>query len=147
MARGTLRLVSDAVTQKSDPVDLDLDHIASLHPQRRGAAGADAARGARDDHVARLEPCKLRAIFDLARNIEDHLVDGRILHHHAVEAGLQPQRTEIAGLVRGDHPRTESAGIRKILAGRVLMGVALIVTDAAFVVAGISGDMAPAVFL
>src|ERR1700679_3007292 len=94
-----LRLVGDAVAQQPDPVDLDLDHIARFHPQRRGAAGADATRRSRHDHVARFEPREGRAVFDLARDIENHLADGRVLNDLAVDAGLQPQGTEIAGLI------------------------------------------------
>src|SRR5581483_5522072 len=120
-----------------------LDHIARLHPQRRGAAGADAAWRAGDDHVARLEPREGRAVFDLARDIENHLADEGILNHLAVEPGLQPERSELAGLVGGDHPWAKGASIRKVLARRELVGVALIIAHAALVVTGISCDMAP----
>src|SRR5579859_2312739 len=146
-ARRRLLLVCDGVAQQPDAVDLDLDDVARLHPQRRGSAGADAARRARHDDVARLEPREFRAILDLARDIENHLADGRVLHDLAVETGLQPQRAEIAGLVRRHQPRTECAGIRKILARRELMRVALVVADAALVVTGVTRDMAPAIFL
>src|SRR6202011_5580930 len=84
-----------------------------------------------------------RAIFDLLLDTEDHLADGRVLNHLTVEAGPQPQRRQIAGLVRRHHPGVEWAGVGKILAGRELMGVALKIADAAFVVAGVSGDVVP----
>ena len=142
-SRAISRLVGDAVAQQADAVDLHLDDIAGLHPQRRGALGADAARGAGDDDVAGLEPREGRAVFDLSGNIEDHLADGRLLHHLAVQAGLQPQRSEITGFVGRDHPGTERAGLRKILAGGELVGVALIITHAALIVAGIARDVAP----
>ena len=79
----------------------------------------------------------------MTRDIENHLVDGRVLDDLTVEAGLQPQRRDVAEFVRCHHPRTESAGPRKVLAGRELVRVALKISHAAFVVAGIAGDMAP----
>src|SRR4029077_12411087 len=74
---------------------------------------------------------------------EDHLADGRVLNHLTVEAGLEPQRAESAGLVRRHHPGAERAGPGKILAGRELVGVALIVADAALIVTSVSGDVVP----
>ena len=44
-------LVDDLRAQRADR-DLDLEHIARLHPQRRLAAMADAFGGAGRDHVA-----------------------------------------------------------------------------------------------
>src|SRR4029077_5750364 len=142
---GALRLVGDAVAQKPDPVDLDLDDISRLHPKRRRAPGPDAAGRAGHDHVARLQPRERRAVFDLARNIEDHLADGCVLNHLAVEAGLQPQWCEIACFVRCHHPGPESAGLRKILAGRELMRVPLKIAKAALVVTGVSCDVVPGI--
>ena len=79
----------------------------------------------------------------MTRDIENHLIDGRVLNDLAVEAGLKPQRRDVAEFVRCHHPRTEGAGPRKVLAGRELMRMALKIAHAAFIVAGIAGDMVP----
>src|SRR5882757_6814225 len=48
-ARRSRGLGYDLVPQHADSADLDLHVVAILHPQRRRASGADAARGARHD--------------------------------------------------------------------------------------------------
>ena len=37
-----LALVDDPAPQRADAADLDLEHVAGLHPQRRGMAVTDA---------------------------------------------------------------------------------------------------------
>jgi hypothetical protein len=73
------------------------------------------------------------------------MADGCVLNHLAVEAGLQPQWCEIACFVRCHHPGPESAGLRKILAGRELMRVPLKIANAALVVTGVSCDVVPGI--
>jgi hypothetical protein len=100
-----------------------------------------SSRRAGSDHVAGLELCERRAIGDQARNREDHLIDGRLLHHSAVDAGGELERVDVGNLVGGDHPGPESAGAWKILTGRVLRRVHLPVADAGVVIDGIAGDV------
>src|SRR4029079_2022262 len=79
----------------------------------------------------------------LPRNIENHLIDRGILYDLAIDACLNPQWRDVSELVRRHHPGTASPGLRKIFAGRELMRMALEIAHAAFVVAGIAGDVAP----
>ena len=50
-----------------------------LHPQRRFAEGADAAGGAGDDDVARLQHGEGGAVFDQRGHCEDQIVDAGFL--------------------------------------------------------------------
>src|SRR5690242_3640295 len=138
----SLRLVDDRIAQDGELLDLDLDDIAGLHPERWSALGAHAAGRAADDDVTGLEPGESRAIFDLPRDIEDHVLDLRFLHDLPVEAGDELELGELAELVRRHLPRAERAGVGKILAWRELVSVALEVADAAVVVAGVAGNKA-----
>ena len=45
----------DCIPQRAEPVDLHLDDVARLEPDRRLAGHADARRRAGEDQVARLE--------------------------------------------------------------------------------------------
>ena len=62
------------------PRDLDLDRVAGLHPDRRLAPRADAARRARHDDVAGLELRPRRAVLDELRHVEAQLADALVLH-------------------------------------------------------------------
>src|SRR5690606_41501153 len=57
------RLIDDGIRERADAADLDLDDVSGLHPERRVAGGADAARRTGRDHVARLEPRERRAVL------------------------------------------------------------------------------------
>src|SRR3954471_19168741 len=72
--------IGDAVFEDADLVDLDLDLVAGLHPQRRGATCAHAAWRARHEHIARQERGPGRDVLDDLRNLENHLLGGGVLH-------------------------------------------------------------------
>src|SRR5690606_2303003 len=74
-ASTSFRLIRNRVLELADAVDLDLDRVAGPHPQRRLAAGADPARRAGRDHVARLERGERRAVGDQRRDVEVELPD------------------------------------------------------------------------
>src|SRR6478736_2152 len=78
--------IGDPVLEDADLVDLDLHPVAGLHPDRRGAARADAARRAGDQHVAGLELGPRRDVLDDLGDLEDHLLGGGVLHALAVQA-------------------------------------------------------------
>src|SRR5688572_30774504 len=82
----TRLIIGDGVLEDADLVDLDLNVVAGLHPDRRGAPRADSARRAGDDHVARHERGPGRDVLDDLRDLEDHLLGGCVLHALAVQA-------------------------------------------------------------
>src|SRR5882672_5332145 len=139
--------IGDRVLEDADLVDLDLDLVAGLHPDRRVAARADAAGRAGDEHVARLQRGPARDVLDDLRDLEDHLLGGGVLHALAVQAARQRQSRIRRNLVRGHHPRTEGAGVREVLAGGPLHGMALPVAHRALVVAAVARDVAPRLLL
>ena len=70
--RGGLEtLRDDGVPQHADPLDLDLDHVAVLHRDRRVARVADARRRAGEDQVAGLEGEDARGERDQPADAED----------------------------------------------------------------------------
>src|SRR5438874_12152550 len=139
--------VGDRVLEDADLVDLDLDLVAGLHPDRRVAARAGAAGRAGDEHVARLERGPARDVLDDLRDLEDHLLGGGVLHALAVQAARQRQARVGWNLVRRHHPRPEGAGVREVLARGPLHRVALPVAHRALVVAAVAGDVPPGVLL
>jgi len=85
--------------------DFELDRVARLHPQRRLAHPADAARRTGDDDVSRRQRREDGDVFDQLRRREDHHVQRRILHDVAVEPGLDLLALELAHFVRRHHER------------------------------------------
>src|SRR5437870_5054212 len=137
----------DRVDQYPHLAHFDLHRISRLHPHRRIAARADAARCAGDDDVARLERGEGRDVVDEPREAVDHLLGGSVLHDLAVEPRLERQFLAVRDLVAGDHPRAESAGAAEVLARGPLQRVALPVAHRAVVVAGVARDVLPGFFL
>src|SRR6266480_854492 len=137
----------DRIHQHAHPAHFDLYRISGLHPHRRIAARADAARGAGDDDVARLERGESGDVVDEPRDAVDHLFGGGVLHHLAVEPRLERQLLAVSDLAARDHPRAESAGAAEVLARGPLQRVALPVAHRAVVVAGIARDVLPRIFL
>src|SRR4051812_37961824 len=116
MAVPVASAIGDAVLEDANPVDLDLDLVARLHPYGRGASRADAAGGARDEHVARNERGPRRDVLDDLRDLEDHLLGAGVLHALAVQAARQGQGGAGRDLVGAHHPGAEAAGLREVLA-------------------------------
>src|SRR5258708_38039930 len=123
-ASGSLVDVIDA--QSPDARDLDLDPVATFHPERRLAPEPDAVGRAGGDDVARLQPGHGREIFDDGGDVEDHVIGRVVLDHVAVQPRRELERLRIGNDVSGDHPRTERPGGREVLAGgdRMLLEVA-----------------------
>src|SRR3954468_14557053 len=109
--------VGNRVLEDAGLVDLDLDLVAGLHPERGIAPRADAAGRAGDQHVARDERGPGRHVFDDLRDPEDHLLGARVLHALAVQSAGERHRRARRNLVGGDHPWPEAAGLREVLAG------------------------------
>src|SRR3546814_14485403 len=86
----------------SDLLDLDLDQVAVLHADRRVALGADAARRAGGDHIARLQRDEGGHIGDDLADVEGHQLGVRRLHHLAVQPALDVELLLIAPLLGGD---------------------------------------------
>src|SRR5690606_12467124 len=135
------RLIDDAIRQLSDAVDFDLDDVPGLHPQRRIASRADAARRPGSDHVSGLELRERRAVGDQRWDVEAELADALVLHDLAVEPRREPHARRVALLVGGHEPRSERAACVKILPGRPLRAVTLKVADAAVVEARVARDV------
>src|SRR4029453_523566 len=96
------------IAQRADLLDLDLDHIAGLEPQRRLSEKAHAFGRARRDDVARGERREARDIRDDCRNIENEIGGAAVLDLDTVEERAQ---LEIAGLedfIGCNEPRSES---------------------------------------
>ena len=140
-ARRNSDLVLDRIAQDSDSGNLDLDHVAFLHPERRRAIGADPAGSAGDDDVAGRKLGEGRAIGDQGGNVEHQIGNRRGLHFHAVQAGRDLLLADIGDIVGRHHPRPEATGSHEILARSELRGVPLPVADAAVIVAGVAGDV------
>ena len=132
-------LVHDAVAQRADAGNLDFEHVAGLHPERRIATMADALRCAGGDDVARRERREIRAERNDLRHRIDQQIGAGVLHLLAVEAGGQRQPGRVGNFVGGDDPRAERAGRGKVLAGghREL----LVVAHAAVHETGVARDM------
>src|SRR3954463_6990140 len=139
--------VGDRVLEDADLVDLDFDLVAGLHPQRRIAARADAAGRAGDQHVAGLQRRPCRDVLDDLGDLENHLLGGRVLHALAVQAARELELAARRNFIGRHHPRAEGAGLREVLAGGPLHGVALPVAHRALVVAAVAGDVIPRVLL
>src|SRR3954468_19090137 len=107
--------VGDRILENADLVDLDLDLVAGLHPERGGAPRAHAARRAGDQHVARDERGPGRHVFDDLRDLEDHLLGARVLHALAVQPAGECHRGAGRDLIRGDHPWPEAPVCAKFL--------------------------------
>lgn len=71
--------VGHSVPEDAEPAHLDLDDVAGPQPERWIALRLDPACRPGYDDTVRLESGEGRAVFDLARNIEDHLGDRRLL--------------------------------------------------------------------
>ena len=128
--------------RSSDAGNLDLDHVAFLHPQRRRAISADPAGGAGDDDVAGRKLGEGRAIGDQRGHVEHQIGNRRGLHLDAVQTRGDGLLADVRDLVRRHHPGPEAAGRHEILAGGELRGVPLPVANAAVIIAGIAGDVA-----
>src|SRR5712691_12253897 len=79
----------DHIYQHSHLAYFDLHGIAGLHPNRGSTARADAARGAGDDDVARLERGESGNVVDEPRDAVNHLLGGGVLHDLTVEPRLE----------------------------------------------------------
>src|SRR5262249_46072500 len=73
-------LIHHAVAQRADAGNLDLEHVAGLHPQRRIAAMTDPFRRAGGDHVARRKRREVRAEGDDLRHGIDQEIGAGLLH-------------------------------------------------------------------
>src|SRR5215469_2495284 len=136
---GPSGFVDDAVAQRADARDLDLEYIAGLHPERRIAAVADAFRRAGRDHIARRKLREVGAERDDLRDRIYQKVRSRALHLRAVEARREHEASRIGNFVAGDEERAERSGAREILAGGD--GEFLIVAHAAVHKARVAGNV------
>ena len=81
-----------AVLDPADAVDLDHDHVAVLQEQLGLAAIADAARGAGQDQIARLERGELGDHADQRRHVEDQQLGRGLLDLLAVDERAERER-------------------------------------------------------
>src|SRR5215510_8103198 len=82
---GGALLGDDAVADRAQLLDRDLDHVAGLHPHRWRAGEADTARRPGGDDVSWRQTGEGREELDGGRNVDEHLRSARRLHHGAVE--------------------------------------------------------------
>ena len=127
------------IAQGADPGDLDLEHVAGLHVDRRRAAMSSTPAGvpvAMMSPGARLgEIGRPRMIWGSRRSA----FGARAVHLLAVEARHQGKLRRVGDLVAGHHHGTERSGGDKVLARchRMLLPVAHAAVDEA----GVAGNV------
>src|SRR5919201_4376684 len=125
-ARKLQRLVAEGVAQRTDPFDLDLEHVAVREEARWVERGADARRRAGEDDVAGLHRHRRGDVRHELWHAEDQVAGAAGLDSLAVEAAADGQvRRHAAALVCGDKRRPERRRAIPRLARRELLGMAL----------------------
>src|SRR6201747_2186673 len=122
--------VNDGITEDSELLDFDFDHVAGFQKDRRLTGKADAGRGARRNNVTWHEIENVRRVADQPRDRKDQKRGIGGLHRGAVDPRLQLELGGTRPLVCGHQPRAKWSGSDKVLAGGDLLRVPLIVADA-----------------
>ena len=123
---GTL-LVFHRVGQLADALDLDRDFIAILEQHRRSAGEADAVRGAGEDHRAGDKLGAAAEELDQRRHVENHVFGVPVLHHLAVEDGLDAERVRVGNLVaRHQHRAKRTECVERFTAAPLAAAAALL---------------------
>ncbi len=133
--------VLNAVAEDADPADFNLNEVAGRHEERRLALKTDTAGRSGTDDVARPQGRERRNVGHQLLDAEDHIPDGGVLDHSAIEARGERQISKVADFVRGHHPGAESPRCRKVLSRRELRGVALPIPNRHIVIARVTGDV------
>ena len=119
-------LIFDGIRQLPDLLDDDGDHIAVAHEDRRLADKSNALRGPCHDHGSRQESHGAAQIAHHLCDAEEHVRGVRILHHLAVEDGLNSQVVGIRDLILRDNAGPQGAeGVEALSPGPLLFLLAI----------------------
>ena len=109
------------IAERAQVIDLDLDDIARLEPDRRLARHADARGRAGEDQVARLQGENSREISDQLVDLEDELAGARVLHGLAIQPQADAEVVGVGNLVGRDQLGTDRREGVERLAGHPLL--------------------------
>ena len=111
----------------ANAIDLDGDFVAVLEQHWRRAGEAYAVRRAGEDHRAGGKPGAAAEELDQRRHIEDHVFGVPVLHHLAVEDGLDTERVRVGNLVaRHQHRAKRTECVKRFTAAPLAAAATLL---------------------